>query len=563
MKTRNVCRVVGETSVEIHSRSPLRNPILHDLAASGLPRAVAAAMSRAFVALHGGTTIESQRAAIAQFKKFAASVAHANVPKKALAADCLKTFDDLQIKQGFSTKTVGSAHNTIARALRWCDRNVPGIVPKGVDISPVSFSAQAKKERTSKKTLDSESVKKILAACYADIEESNERILHERQLPLSTFSGDYGDLLIRLLSIGDGEIATTKQLLSSRGSVAMREATWRYGGLRSIAGRYYLCIDDVFPYYLAILIQTSGNPQSVLEMKRNCIVAMPLRPSLERLVWDKGRAHREQAPEFPSNKTWSAPNIVRKLLAMNEELLRHVHPIDKDKLFLARNFGESFASCPSWQSIHNSLKKFQLRHNLPKFELRIFRTTGAVLHNQAARSVVAASKRLQHKRLATARSYTDPGDLQEFHDDVIRTFQGLMVTEAEKQVSSRSVHRQSTEISEPAVETVFGFGCKSPRAGIAPGSRAGETCLNFQQCASCPGAIVVVDDPACVARLLQAKQALLDSSAQSIREGWSHRFEALYGPTLKILNEQILPSVSQATVARANALALPPLPYLE
>lgn len=107
--------------------------------------------------------------------------------------------------------------------------------------------------------------------------------------------------------------------------------------------------------------------------------------------------------------------------------------------------------------------------------------------------------------------------------------------------------------------SMFGFDCKDPYAGIAPGTRAGELCSHFLGCFTCPNAIVT-PDPACLARLLKAREHLRLASA------YVHpaRFESLYSPQLKILEEDILTRFSDRELAAAAAFcsSSPPLPEL-
>lgn len=106
---------------------------------------------------------------------------------------------------------------------------------------------------------------------------------------------------------------------------------------------------------------------------------------------------------------------------------------------------------------------------------------------------------------------------------------------------------------------MFGFGCKDPFAGIAPGSRVGELCTNFLGCLTCPNA-VIASDPTTVARLLQARAHLCGAAAQLDPARW----EAIYAPQLRILEEDILSGFSARELAQAEPLmaTLPPLPPL-
>jgi hypothetical protein len=106
---------------------------------------------------------------------------------------------------------------------------------------------------------------------------------------------------------------------------------------------------------------------------------------------------------------------------------------------------------------------------------------------------------------------------------------------------------------------MFGFDCKDPLAGLAPGTRRGELCTSFLGCFTCPNA-VITPDPASLARLLQAR----DHLQQAARAVHPARWEALYAPPLRILEQDLLPRFAEADLAAAEPLraTLAPLPEL-
>lgn len=106
---------------------------------------------------------------------------------------------------------------------------------------------------------------------------------------------------------------------------------------------------------------------------------------------------------------------------------------------------------------------------------------------------------------------------------------------------------------------MFGFDCKDPLAGTAPGTRQGELCTNFMGCFTCPNA-VIAPEPLTVARLLQARGHLRAAAATLHPARW----QAFYAPQLRILEEDILPRFAERELAAAESLLsqLPPLPDL-
>ena len=106
---------------------------------------------------------------------------------------------------------------------------------------------------------------------------------------------------------------------------------------------------------------------------------------------------------------------------------------------------------------------------------------------------------------------------------------------------------------------MFGFDCKDPLAGIAPGTRAGELCNHYLGCFTCPNAVITTD-PASLARLVQARDHL-HAGSQYIHPA---RWDAIYAPQLRILEEDILTRFSARELAAAAAIraTLPSLPQL-
>jgi hypothetical protein len=106
---------------------------------------------------------------------------------------------------------------------------------------------------------------------------------------------------------------------------------------------------------------------------------------------------------------------------------------------------------------------------------------------------------------------------------------------------------------------MFGFDCTDPLAGIAPDTHQGELCTNFLGCFTCPNAIITAD-AASLARLLQARDHLRAAAGQIHPMRW----EAIYAPLLRILEQDILMRFTVGELASAARLqsALPALPEL-
>jgi hypothetical protein len=81
--------------------------------------------------------------------------------------------------------------------------------------------------------------------------------------------------------------------------------------------------------------------------------------------------------------------------------------------------------------------------------------------------------------------------------------------------------------------------------GIGKGAKKGQLCEQFHRCATCPGALIILDDVRIVARLMRAHNELLVAKQRSLAEGWWPRYEVYYLPTLKIIETEILSAVTE------------------
>ncbi|EMT4912024.1 hypothetical protein AB1100_001304 [Pseudomonas aeruginosa] len=536
---------------------------LFDFGALGFHPRVASALIRGFIALHGHNTIESQRLAWREIRCFALALAK-RAAQRPLPATCIADLAKWLQRSEYGPKAAQGCMNTICRILRWCVRNVRGTVAPHASLLPAQFQRPNVQARPA---MDEGQLKEILRCCYADIKRTEARLARGKLMRSGVAESEEDRLLARvireLLNIGGGDLPKQQAVLATRAGSSVLARARSLGGLDGISSWLYPSIHDVFPFYLAILVQTSGNPQALRLLTRSCIEPHAVRADLERLVWAKPRARREQSADFPVGREWSAPNLVRRLCALNQELVSSAWPGEGSLVFIAR--GKAGCRAISWQSIHSCLAAFLQRHALAGFHLSDLRRAGAKLHHVAGGSIRAAKKRLNHAGVDTTQQYTSVADLQAQHDQTILRFQGVLLRESQGS-RGRGTHTALTGDSPagPAMETVFGFGCKDPLAGLAAGSTRGRMCMQFYQCATCPGAIIPVDDAHVVARLLGTDEALQQAQQRSIREGWAARFEKIYGPVKAIIEQEILPLVSSAVREKADPLVdVKRLPWIE
>lgn len=563
MRAQLVHRVSGQQLL-VSGPEGHRPRSLFDFGSLGFEPSVANALIRGFIALQGHNIIETQRLVWRDIRCFAAALGR-KVSLRPLPATCIRDLKRWLEKSHYCSKTAQGCMNSVCRLLRWCARNSKNIVDSTAALLPSQFVRTNVRPR---EAMGEAEIKAILRCCYTDIERAEARLARMDLLRAGSTDSPQDEQLRQviqeLVDIGNGEIPSRARILSVPGGSSVLARIDALGGLTYFNCCLYPTVGDIFPFYLAILIQTSANPQALRLLKRTCIESHAVRADLECIVWEKPRAGSEQRVDFPMGRRWSAPNLIRRVCAMNQRLVSTVWPSGEVLVFLARgNKGKT--GVPSWQTIHRCLVSFRERHGLAYFQLRDLRRAGAKLHHAAGRSIRAAKMRLNHASEITTQGYTPASDLREVHEQTILKFQGALVRESRRRDRAhegQSIGRRELE-SDP-METVFGFGCKDPFAGLAPGSEPGRMCLQFFRCATCPGALIPVDDIGVVARLLSASEALMQARQRSLREGWTMRFEVMYGPVQAIIDREILPILGEAVVDRAGQLVdTNRLPWIE
>lgn len=528
----------------------------------GLAEPLAAALAAGFIAVYGHTSIEAQRQSFNCVRKFASFLketgAAAKLPLPATVAFDLR---DWLEATGLAVSTSQSILNANLALLEYCERNVPQLLSRGTRLTVERFAPEPPRHKV---VLSEDVLKEILANCYREIEAVEQKLSVGRRL----LAGDaespseamQAKVIGQLLLLGRGGMPT-KDMLSH----SLRRSVGSLGGMREISRSIWICPRDLLPFYLAILIQTSGNQDSIFNLSRNCIVSHPLQDDLERVVWQKPRAHREQHVEAPLGRPWSAPNLIRRLIVANENLIVRCDGSQKNKLFVSYRCTQKKPAVPSISLMHVLLKEFIQYHSLPEFTFSSMRPASATAHYRATGSMLDAKKRLNHTFVSTTARYADTALRRDHHDLVIQRFQGLIVEASFAPRGDATLPKSHLSAPvDPPVETVFGFQCRDPFRGIAEGSSPGNLCLQFQKCASCPGALIPLDNVAVVAKLLAAHAALEDAHKRALNEGWEARFQSLYEVTRKVLVDEILPAVSHAIRERAElAMDVRLIPRLE
>lgn len=544
----------------IGSDDVLRHRI--DFSDLNLNSKVAVALKRALRAEVGHTLPDTQKKAFKALKLLAAYLQQRGQAQfQPLPVDVANDFTDW-LEASSRGPSAQAALKMVCRLLSWCQRNLKGIVSE-----KASFWVSTIRDTNSPKRVAAQpDLRAILVACYRQIEAIEKRLEIGRRLisgeNLSPAEKQVSDLVRDLLILGKGVLP--KQRLVNRSGNSFARRIEELGGYRPLARMLWLCPEDIFPFFVAVVAQTSGNPDAIKMLSRNCLHRHPLRSDLERIQWIKKRGGREQFADFPTERKWSAPAILRRLMKLNEPLLSLCGPAHIDKVFLTYCPWSRRVKAADKDVLLVELDSFVKAHGLASFQFRDLRHAGARAHHIASGSILAAKRRLNHQSIDSTVRYTTLEDRAHEHESLIRRFQGEMVQLSIRKPLKNKPNGNPDASAQSLADTVFGFGCKDPLAGVHPASTKGKACLQFAGCASCPGAMIILDDPKVVARLIATSRALEETKKRAIAQGWWPRYEMLYEDTRQILAVEILPAIHPSVLTAASRIDVQRLiPVLE
>jgi hypothetical protein len=418
-----------------------------------------------------------------------------------------------------------------------------------------------------RKPLSPQALRAILKACEQDIlalRALRERGTKELVLARAAESRKLhtlGEVLLHLEEHHDG-IVPLSHVTPTRLS-DVRTAIVALGGNAAVEPCLYPTTGTIFPYYLAILIHAAGIPHAIAELTVDCLRPIPLLEDHQLLVWSKGRTTRQQRRAFRSQAPFEPPALVRELVEWTRPLRPHLLRAHRDRLFVCRTHHAGMRA-PSWTFFKAARLSFIERHHLSPFDLSAIRPSVLTAVYRVSGDLREVKEIANHAHISTTAGYVRGPEVE--HENQLRIFalQGAYLGSVERSSPASAVTKVGDSPCErPALRGVavsmFGFDCKDPFAGTAPGTRSGEMCMHFLGCFSCPNAVITAE-PASLARLLQARDHLRAAS------NYLHpaRWDVIYAPQLRILEEDVLTrfSARELTAAEAVRHGLPSLPEL-
>jgi hypothetical protein len=562
----------------------------YELGTLNLPQDVAALLGRAFRAHHAGLQPDSRRhrwQALQVFARFAKEdrgllslrdLDTATVGRYKAWLDRQITRRGEPLKRSTRANQLSCLHQLV----NWIKRNEPDALPARIDFFNNAYPKRASEPRPQ---LHANALKTILRACYEEIDEAWARFSIGQRI-LAAEAKDLGDLdpeLVRVVrgmaAVGKGAMPAQLAMKANGYSVALLT---RHGGLRHIAGHLHLTLEQMAAFFVAITIQTAGNPEPLRRLRRDCQVPHPLDEHRVVIDWSKERAghvwRRAQRRSFDRRAKYAAPNLIDKVLAMTDPLRAQAHARDRDLLFLTKSEKLRAVTEVSTNTLRHSLKQFIARANvritiwneaapqrrrerLPDFAAAFIRGSVASVHYEhSGGDLLEAQALLNHANAHTTEGYVRGPQAKRLQTETIARLQKLMLAWID--VSSRPAGSEGSAPARERATVPFGHDCLNPLAAgpDAPGDVKGTLCPWFGGCLRCPGLVIPLD-AAHLARVLQAKRVFEDARSRLDAKRWA----LLYAPSYRILAEEILPDFPAVLYGQANAMIplLPQLPSLE
>ena len=453
----------------------------------------------------------------------------------------------------FSKTTRSSTYSSLHKLLQWLVRCRPGLLgPLKWPINPFPWR---NRDTRGRRALPASQVREILKACERAIAEI--RLMRQRGAELRAAARVSGEdicaspgALLELIDRGFGGVLPQTPILYREHNRVCRYL-FRHGGVKAIEPYLYPNAEGLFPYYLAIVLHTAGNPQAIAEMSLECLQAIPLLEDRELLLWEKPRASSVQRRSFRTSDPFGPPALVREVIEWTRRLRSRV-PIDhRDRLFLIKStHGPTGATRIKFARAH---ERFIAAHDLKPFSLSSLRPSVLTALYRSTGDLRAVKSMANHASLSTTVGYVQGPVVAAQNGLRMAALQSALLghlgTPPESPVSPPPPASPSQPVPPGTAVSMFGFSCKDPFAGLAPGTRRGELCTNFLACLTCPNAIIPTD-AITLARVLNAREHLRSAAAHIHPARW----EAIYAPQLRILDDDLLPRFGMRDRAEAERL---------
>jgi hypothetical protein len=544
----------------------------------GLPADVTALLGTAFAGHHAGSTPDTLRGcwrALRIFATFAAEdggIASAADLRSATIGRYMAWLDRQpgQHDRGWSAAAKANLLSALRQLIDWTKRHAPERLPSRIDFP---YNPYPLRKPAPRRKLDEAVLKGILQAAYEEIDEAWERFETGRRILTTPGAVEGVDTelcrFVRAIARAGGGIMPPAKAVGIGLSTLNRR-----GGLRLLASHLHLGLEHLPAFFLAIAIQTAGNPDALRRLRRDCQSPHPLDEHRVMIDWGNPRAgvkeKRAQRRSFDRRRLYAAPNLIDRLIEMTAPLAARARPQDRELLFLMKSEKTNAVGVVAMDTLGIGIKRFIGRANariaiwnraaperrrepLPDFAAAFLRGSAATqVYTASQGDLIAVQALLNHARIDTTERYVRGPEARRVQTETIARAQVLMIAWVLGEAGGKA-----DPAPEPKrVAAPFGHDCLNPLAGDRPG----KPCSRLGACLRCPGLVIPLDAEH-LARILQAIEALEAARLTLDPVRWS----LIYGPSHRILVDDILPDFARDLHDQARTImaTLPALPVLE
>lgn len=320
---------------------------------------------------------------------------------------------------------------------------------------------------------------------------------------------------------------------------------------------------QLIPFMLIIGIRTAINPESLYQIRRDCLQPHPIDPAAYYVVWTKRRSKSgvQRQLHYVKPGRRGVIELLKFLSVFTEPLTTQAREPDREMLLLYRypqGAGRvAAARCPS--TVNRALRAFIKRHKLPPFKIVQLRASVAtLLYKKTGGNIRKVRDFLGHAYLETTQLYVAEHLVREIHNRSIRAAQALLierVTVVIPKKAKKALAELESELSpeqrERIADGTYQTGicrCRNPYDSPLPDQQKGRCCTLFLACLSCPNALFFLED---LPRVIGLRNFLLAEKHTMKKDVW----ESLYKDRLRIIEEDIIAAFSDAQVAEAERAA--------
>ena len=336
-----------------------------------------------------------------------------------------------------------------------------------------------------------------------------------------------------------------------------------------IYGYIYPLVPDLVPLILLLALGTGLNPQTILDLRRDCLKSVPA-PGQIGIRCTKNRPRAKVFRKIVDNRSLLSPGgIIRLTLKITEPCLPYLPEDLRDYLFVGLLCGPSssgFRRPHDCKSIECHVLKFANRHSLKadddqplRLNLSRLRSTYLTKRYKAAGNIAAVMKEAEHKQEHTTRGYIDNAQVRSVHEqtvadgleDFYKAVTGVVLNQSAEDPDQVALAASLIGVTPSGAESilrgeqdVFIAACKD--FYNRPGGMVDTPCDRPWACFTCKNACWTSGT---LPRLCRFYDFIIEQRSLLTAKDW----EAKFGVPYAVITEHILPAFPPETVAAARA----------